>query len=374
MRIAHLESSLNWGGQELRIIEQTQWLNENGYPTWILARSGSAILREAKARKLPNHEIEFRGSANPKIIKELLDFIRTQKIDLIDAHSNRDASYAMFAKWFSQVTVIRSRHVTTPIKNSLLHRLIWKTGNHGIITTAKAVNRMILELGLASEKNIYAARAGVDSQRYNTSVSSNQLRENLNIPDDHHVISNIGMIRKDKGQLYFVKACELIAQQFDNVTFLQIGEATVDTQSYADEVKQYWESSPHKDRIRFLGYHSDIERYQAISDIVMICSIGTEAQTRLVSQAFLMRNNVVATNVGGLPEMIEHNRTGLICPAADPSALANACIELINSEKLREEIKDNAEHYAYKEMTFERMMEGMLQAYHNALSHLPVNR
>ncbi|WP_139103330.1 glycosyltransferase, partial [Pararhodobacter sp. CCB-MM2] len=113
---------------------------------------------------------------------------------------------------------------------------------------------------------------------------------------------------------------------------------------------------------------------QALSDIVMICSIGTEAQTRLVSQAFLMRNNVVATNVGGLPEMIEHNRTGLICPAADPSALANACIELINSEKLREEIKDNAEHYAYKEMTFERMMEGMLQAYHNALSHLPVNR
>ncbi len=372
MRIAHLESSLNWGGQELRIIEQTQWLNDNGHTAWILARPASAILREARKRNLPHLAIEFRGSANPKIICELIQFIRANKIDLIDAHSNRDAAYAMFAKWLTNVTVIRSRHVTTPIKNSFLHRLIWKTGNHGIVTTAKAVNQMIIDLGLAPASKLYTAKAGVDANRYNTSINSEDLRNQLGIPHDHHVITNIGMIRQDKGQLYFVKACELIAEQRDDVTFLQIGESTADTKDYEEEVIKYWQSSRFKDRIHFLGYHSDIERYQALSDIVMICSIGTEAQTRLVSQAFLIGNNVVSTNVGGLPEMIEHGRTGIICPPASPSELANACLELLESEDKRETLRENALHFAQQEMTFERMMEGMLFAYNQAMGRFPV--
>ncbi|WP_020410674.1 glycosyltransferase family 4 protein [Hahella ganghwensis] len=374
MRIAHLESSLNWGGQELRIIEQTQWLNEHGHTCWILARSGSAILEEARKRNLPHHVIEFRGSANPKIIRQLLDFINQNQLDLIDAHSNRDAAYAMFARWFSKVKVIRSRHVTTPIKDTTLHRLIWKTGNHGIITTADRVGEMILELGLATPENLYTARAGVDAGRYHKGIDSSALKASLGIPEHHRVIANIGMIRHDKGQLFFVKACELIAAQCPDVTFLQIGESTPDTRDYEAEVTSYLGQSKHQDRIKFLGFHSEIEKYQAFSDIIMICSVGTEAQTRLVSQAFLMGNNVVATRVGGLPEMIQHEKTGLLCPPEDPKALADACLRLLNDSELSQKIRDHAERHAHKEMTFERMMEGMLNSYEKTLNGLPVGK
>ena len=66
MRIAHIESSMNWGGQELRIVEQTDWLNQHGHPTWIIARPDSAILREAQQRDLPVLALDIRGSANPR--------------------------------------------------------------------------------------------------------------------------------------------------------------------------------------------------------------------------------------------------------------------------------------------------------------------
>ncbi len=371
MRIAHLESSLNWGGQELRVIEQTQWLNQNGHRCWILARKNSAILKEANKRNLPHQAMEFRGSANPRIIKELLQFISANKIELIDAHSNRDAAYAMFAKWFTRTKVIRSRHVTTPIKVSLLHRLIWATGNHGIITTANKVGHMIIEKGLATADKIYTARAGVDATRYHADLDGSALKSSLGIPASHKVISNIGMIRHDKGQLYFVKAAEIIAAQQDDVTFLQIGEPTADTREYAAEIEQYLANSPYRDRIRFIGFHSDIENYQAFTDIVMICSIGTEAQTRLVSQAFLIGNNVVATSVGGLPEMIHHDQTGLLCQPENSESLANACLRLLNDEELSFRLRQAASDYAHREMTFERMMEGMLQTYHKVLKCIP---
>jgi len=374
MRIAHLESSLNWGGQELRVLEQAQWLNQHGHTCWILARGHSAILKEAKRRSLPHQAMEFRGSANPKIIRQLLHFIASNKVDLIDAHSSRDAAYAMFAKWFSKTRVIRSRHVTTPIKISLLHRLIWLTGNHGIITTADKVGDMVIEKKLAAADKIYTARAGVDADRYHPGIDSSVLRKTLGISTEDKVISNIGMIRHDKGQLYFIKAAEMIAAVHSDVTFLQIGEATDDTRDYALEVDRYLAHSPYKDRIRFIGYHRDIENYQALTDIVMICSIGTEAQTRLVSQAFLMGNNVVATSVGGLPEMIQHRKTGLLCEPENPQSLADACLELLKNDDLRNQLRNSAQEYAHREMTFTSMMDGMLSAYQKTLSGRPIGK
>ncbi|MBU6951596.1 glycosyltransferase family 4 protein [Hahella sp. HN01] len=363
MNIAHLESSLNWGGQELRVIEQTQWLNANGHNGWIVARPQSAILMEAEKRGIPNTEIDFRGSANPKVIRKLIRFINQNKIELIDAHSNRDASYAMFAKWLTKVKVVRSRHVTTPIKHDFLHRLIWKYGNHQIITTANKINEQIIQLELAPASKVYTAKAGVDHNRYHANIDGSALKASLGIPSDHKVVSNIGMIREDKGQLFFVKACEIIAEQLPSVTFIQLGSATADTKAYESLVKEHWEKSKFKDRIKFIGYKSDIENYQALSDIVMICSIGTEAQTRLVSQAFLMENSMIATTVGGLPEMISHNNTGLLCPPQNPEALAEAAIKLLTDSKLAATLRKNAYQHAMEEMTFEKMMDGMLDIY-----------
>ena len=62
MNIAHFETSMDWGGQELRIVEQAEWLNQHGYPTWIIARPGSAILAKAQEKNLPTFAIRVRGS------------------------------------------------------------------------------------------------------------------------------------------------------------------------------------------------------------------------------------------------------------------------------------------------------------------------
>lgn len=54
MKIAHFETSMDWGGQELRIVEQTEWLNQHGHPTWIVARPGAAIIKKAREKTCPH--------------------------------------------------------------------------------------------------------------------------------------------------------------------------------------------------------------------------------------------------------------------------------------------------------------------------------
>jgi len=368
MNIAHIESSYSWGGQELRTIEQCEWLLKNSYHTWIIAREGSEIIKEAKKRNIPFYILDLRGSINPNTILKLINFIKKNHIDILDSHSNRDASYSMFVRLFTVAKVIRSRHVTNRIKNDFFRRFVWKRGNDQIVTTAHKIKDDIIKLKLAEEEKINVALAGVDEQRFDYQLNRDDLKKKLNIPDNHIVISNIGMIRKDKGQLHYVRACKQIAKLIDNVTFLQIGEATSGTKKYKEQVLKESESLIQNGHLKFLGYKSDIENYIDITDIVIIASVKTEAQTRLVSQAFLMKKNVIATKVGGLPEMIQDTVTGTLCLPASPNDITQAAITLIKDPHKQKEINENAYHYALKTMTFDQMMKHMIDIYTKTLT------
>jgi glycosyltransferase involved in cell wall biosynthesis len=367
LRIAHIESSMNWGGQELRIVEQTEWLNNHGHPTWIIARPGSAIVEKAQEKALPHYEMAIRGTLNPATLRKLLDFLRRHKIEILDCHSNRECFYGAYARWLMKISVIRSRHTIDPIRCGFFDRLLWRYGNDGIIVTADEIRNMIVGLGLNKPDRIVVAAAGVDKKRFHSGVCGLSLRQQLGIPEHHFVIANIGMIRPDKGQLQFVTACRSLLKKHAELTCIQIGEAPIHSLAYKDKVLAHAGEDGHNGRIRFMGYQADIENWLALVDAVVIASISTEAKTRLVAQAFLMKKNVVATTIGGLKEMIDHNHTGLLCPPDDPGALAEAVEILMNNKELAKALRDNAYLHAIHSMTFEHMMEGMLDTYQEAM-------
>lgn len=362
MNLAHFESSIDWGGQELRIVEQTEWLNRHGHPTWIIARPQAAILAQAQARGLPCFSLPLRGALNPRTLWKLLRFLHAHDIDLLDCHSNRDSYYGAYVKWSTRIKIIRSRHVTVPVQSRGLRGFIWRHGHHGVIVTARAIRDELVEAELAAPQKILIAPAGVDPQRFHPNLDSSALRRELGIPEAHTIIANIGMIRPDKGQLHYVHACRQLLARQRPVTCIQMGDATGQTQEYKKQVLEA--CGEYRDKgIHFLGYQEAIESYLALADIVVIASVATEAQTRLVAQVFLMRKNVVATTTGGLPEMIEDQRTGLLCPPGDAAALAQAVNTLLEQPRLARQLTDAAYRHARENMTFDYMMKKMLAFY-----------
>jgi glycosyltransferase involved in cell wall biosynthesis len=363
MNIAHFETSMNWGGQELRIVEQIEWLLKNGHNAWLIARPGSAILMEAEKRGLPCFSLRVRGSLNPSTLRALFGFLKLNEVSVLDCHGNRDATYGLLVKLFTKVRVIRSRHVTTPVKRGVLRDFVWKYGCDAIITTAKAINNHLVSSGLSSEEKVYAAIPGVDHHRFHSGIDSSQLKRQYGIPEDAFVLANVGMIRPDKGQNFFVEAINRLIQNGRSVYAIQVGDATSETQNYKQQLLDQLQSIDDPSRMQFLGYHHDIENYLAMADAVMVCSIKVEAQTRLVTQAFLMKKNVIATDVGGLPEMIAHEQTGLLCQPESSEQLAELAIQLIDQPELARSLRENAYLHAIKNMTFDRMMDEMLSIY-----------
>ncbi|MCL2310234.1 MAG: glycosyltransferase family 4 protein [Proteobacteria bacterium] len=369
-RIAHFESSMEWGGQELRIVEQTEWLNAHGYPTAIIARPGSKILEQAQRRGLPTFELPLRGSLHPSTLTALLRFLKRERIDVLDCHGSRDSFYGAYVKWLTSVAVVRSRHITDPVNYKGLHGFIWRRGNHGVLVTAAKIRELLVARRFARPERVTVMPAGVDPMRFHPNVDIGNLRETLGIDGNRTVIANIGMIRPDKGQRYFVEAARTLLADSENLpplTFIQVGEATTQTTAYREEVLKAAGDALGRD-ILFLGYQDEIERYLALADIVVIASVDTEAQTRLIAQAALMRRNIIATRVGGLPEMITDGETGLLCTPGDVGALCDAIRKLLSSPLLATKLRDVAYERAQREMTFEHMMSVMLEAYRQAIA------
>lgn len=146
-RILHTECSPNWGGQEMRIFEQIQWLNNNKHLAWLAAGSKSRIIRHARRMGLPCVEVEFRGSANPKAIFRLYRFVKKNAVDLIDAHSSRDSCLVAWLRLFGY-RVVRSLHVTKEIKFDFFHAPFWRYGSDRIIVTAELIKNRLTKIGL----------------------------------------------------------------------------------------------------------------------------------------------------------------------------------------------------------------------------------
>ena len=178
------------------------------------------------------------------------------------------------------------------------------------------------------------------------------------------------MIRPDKGQRYFAETCDQIASRHQDVSFIQVGEATAGTQHYKRELLQYIKKLSNRDRIHLLGYRHDIENYLAIADIVVIASIETEARTRLVAQALLMKKNIVATAVGGLPEILTHNENGLLIESRSVQVISNSIHHLLKNESFAQALRENDYRHAMSTMTTKKMMMGMVSTYQKLCADL----
>lgn len=362
MKVAHTESSINLGGQELRILDHIRWAQNHGHEFQLLAREDSAIYREAAKQGLPRHPIPFRGSLNPKAVLALLHFVLRNKIDVIDCHSSRDASTAMPARLFG-VPVVRSQHIGNRLRDDLAHRLTWRCGATRVIAVSKSIADQIVSQGLKPREKISVVGEGIDFERFNPGVDGRAARSSFNVPLSARVASVIGMIRPDKGQRHLVRAVDAIVERVPDAYFFIVGSPT--RPEFLIDLKEEIKRVKHKDRIVLAGFRNDVERFIAASDAIVLTS-EIEGMPQVIPQAFAMKRPVIASNVGGVPELVRHGETGFLYPFGDVGNLTENVVSVF--ENVPRAQVENAHELTVAELSFDRMMAGTLRVYEEAIS------
>ncbi len=316
--ILHTEASMGLGGQELRTLAEMQGFQNKSYKVILACQPDSLILDRARLLGFPIHSIKMRNSLDPLAIASFCKLFRKENVSILNTHSSLDSWTAGIAGRLVGVpTIIRTRHVSIPIKNKLVYT--WMADK--VITTSDSIKEYVEKRCGFNGNKVFSIPTGVDLARFKLEKhSTDSLRKELGLNSEHILISIIGMIRWCKGLDIFLASAKILSGRYPNVRFLVVGFDPDGKIDFSEEIKkQNLESVVH-----YLGFREDIPEILASTDILVSASTAAEGVSQAILQGLAMNRAVVATKIGGSPEVVIHQHTGLLVPPNDENSLAQA--------------------------------------------------
>lgn len=345
-RIEHAQ-----GGQEFRTLLEHNYLNKHGNESWLACHSDSQLYKKALATSSKNIlAINLANAWRLDIACRILFICHLKRINIINSHSAKDSLLCLFA-YLLGTPLIRSRQITNAIRKKFSYS---HCCTH-ILAAAEVIKTMLVSTGVKQQK-ITVIVEGVDLREFHPNVNAEYLRKEFNIQLEDKVIINIGMIRADKGQKYFLDAAIKILELRSEVKFFLIGETTEQSKPFERELAEMINSHNIADHFIMTGYRNDIAEFINLSDFVVIASIGTEAQSRIVPQSFASSRTVVTTNTGGLTELVLDGINGLVVAPEDAEAMSKAMLKLLDDRGLKQKLENSAYEMAVAQLSFEKMM------------------
>jgi len=208
-----------------------------------------------------------------------------------------------------------------------------------------------------SLSNIEVIPNGVDLRKFNPFIDAREIKRELKLKDCK-VIMFVGRLVPVKGLKYLLKAVEILVKEIRNIKLIIVGDGP-----YRNEYEKA--AQPIKKYTLFLGFRSDVPQLLSISDVLVLPSIS-EGWPAVVLEAAACGKPVVCSNVGGIPEMVIHGKTGYLINPGDVDALAYYIARILSSDDLKESMGMAAYKYVKKYFSCEIMVRKYLKLY-NAL-------
>ena len=291
---------------------------ERGFRVSIVCQLGSALEEKCKTVSDPNfkfYPVRMSSSVSLSAIWILYRLMRSIKPDILHTHSSIDSWLVSFCGRWLGIPIVRSRHVSIPVKNYFPKNWIYSSFPARIITSGEAISAEMIRLDGVIPDKVVSVSAGVDMRRFDFNISGEPVRAELKIDSACPLIGKIGVIRGWKGYDYFIEAVPQVRQQFPDALFLVVGGGP----GY-DQIRRKVHALGLDGVVTLLGHREDIPQIMAALDVLVLASTAGEGTPQVIPQSFAMKTPVVATNVASIPTLLNHGERGVLVeskPAAD---------------------------------------------------------
>jgi glycosyltransferase involved in cell wall biosynthesis len=269
--------------------------------------------------------------------QQLLAYLRENHVDVMHTHKLGSNAWGAFLRRWSKVPVlIAQEHGVTEEsarRRVLLDgRLIAPRVDAFVAVCEADKRRLIDETGVPAEK-VRVIRNGIVADPPHSDRAA--MRAELGIPADAPVVGALSMLRAEKALDVLIDAAALLAQKHPALTVLIVGGPASNRPEVADELRALADARGVADTVRFLGLRGDATDVLTAFDVAVLCS-DREAGPLAILEYMEAAKPVVATRVGGIPEIVEDGQTGILVEPRDPMALAEAISALLEDRELAE--------------------------------------
>ena len=372
-KILHTESHRQWGGQERRIFNEARWMSANGHQIIIAAPKPSPLYEKARRQGWETHALPFNKFGMIKDACCLRSVLRNVRPDILNTHGNTDSKVGLVAAWGLPIPcVIRTRHSTPPVSNSWYNRLLYKRLCHLVFTTASCVTQQIHRDIDVPVDRIKTIPSGIDcpDDLIDHESARKKLVEEIGLEKDQRFIGFIGRLTREKGVSVLIEAfADIIKDHLPDHHLVVVGDGYPMV-----ELQRLIRKRNQETHIHLLGYRDDPWPYFSALDCYVLASTRYEGVPQTILQAMFAGCPVVGTDVGGIPDIVCHEKTGLLVPPDNPRRLSEAILLTIESPESAQKRADTAFRYVRQHHTLAAMGHQILQVYEMHLAEKMVER
>lgn len=298
----------------------------------------------------------------------LIKHLRVQRIQILHAYNFYALMFAIPAARLAGVPLviasIRDRGVYLSSKQLRLQKLVCQFADK-ILVNADAIRDWLLEQGYPDRK-ITVIKNGIDLDLYDkgktTAAGTSAIRRDFGIRADARLVVMLARLNRQKGVSDFIRAAALVNDKHPDVRFLIIGKPSLESMTgqngHSSDQQQWLDLGEHlnlKDSLFFCGHRSDIASILSETSVSVLPS-HSEGLSNTLLESMAAGVPIVASNVGGTPELIQHEIHGLLVPPHAPEQLARAINRILSDDAFAERLGQSARHKAREQFSLEAMV------------------
>ncbi len=362
------------GGVERGAVDVAIAVAESGARSLVVSHGGDMV-RELERAKVPHFKLPLH-SKNPWTILvnigRLEKIIRENKVDIVHARSRVPAWSAFYAAKRVGAHFVTTFHGTYTGVDNFLKKYYNSIQTRGerVIVISRFIGKHIRSIYGVEENRIRLVHRGIDLDRFDPAkVSAErlvQLAKKWRLPDGMSVVMLPGRITRWKGQTIMINALAQLGRH--DIRCLLVG-ADQGRAGYRRELETLLQRFGLADIVHVMEHCTDMPAAYMLSDVVVSASTDPEAFGRVVAEAQAMGRPVIASDHGGVGEMVHSEKTGWLFPPGDAEALAGVLRRVLDLSPVeREVLTKTAADYVHKNFSKQKMCDRTLGVYNDVMA------
>lgn len=364
-RVAHLIATNFFGGPERQILSHAQHVMQHGIGVLIISfqefGQENQLLAAADSEGVPKVALKARSPFHPGAILELNGLLRARRINILVTHGYKSNVVGRVASWAAGIPEIAVSRGWTSENNRIqlyekADRIFLRLAD-AVVAVSKGQRQKILACGVRPEK-VRVIHNAIDLGAY-PGPAEKSVRAELGIPQDAILVATAGRLSPEKNHLGLVEAARRVLSKMPDAYFVVFGEGFV-----RPELEKAVAEVGVGHRFFLPGFRSDVRSLLHEIDIFVLPS-HTEGLPNVVLEAFACRKPVVATSVGGTPEVVRDGENGVLVAPNDAEGLANSILELCADSNKRAKMGMNGFQVVQSDFGFEKQTDNYMKLYLN---------
>lgn len=290
----------------------------------------SLLLDKAKEMNLETAHFLSESRVDRRAIEEIKNYITGQNIDIVHTHGFKADIYGFLASRPNRIPIVATKHGWTHA--NLIIRL-WEMVDlvflhkfPSIVAVSDDMKNSLIRSGIYKKK-IRTIHNGIDLDH--NLYDNKALRAKLNLKEKQPVIGIVARLSSEKGHTHFLAAARKIADKFPDARFLIIGDG-----SLRENLEELSSNLALDQQVQFLGFRSDMPELYQVMDILVSSSLREGIPMNLL-EAMAEQKAVIATKVGGVPQIIKNGISGILIDPENVDMLAEAILDLLKNDEKR---------------------------------------